>query len=215
MKKNTLWLILSFCLTITLSACGGDDNEETTAGTETAGTDVAGTETAGTNVAGTETAGTSVAGTETAGTSVAGTETAGTDAGMETAGTDVAGTETAGMETAGMETAGMETAGMEMMMGACTNSGDLGRLESLGDVGLSEAITSCITMCFNPTTCAPCLEGATGLSTECSTCFVEITTCTINNCVGQCLDSASDACAQCRADNCNDAFVECSGVEPR
>ena len=73
-------------------------------------------------------------------------------------------------------------------------------------------------MCFVPGSpgCGTCLEGATGFSTDCTACFVEITECTVLNCVGQCaVDSGSAECAQCRADNCNANFITCAGVEPQ
>ena len=133
-----------------------------------------------------------------------------------TAGEMTAGEMTAGEMTAGEMTAGEMTAGTEMMVGECTNQEDLAQLETLGGPGLDEAITGCITMCLTPNNpgCGTCLEGATSLSTACTSCFVTITECTIANCIGDCLNPSSPECAQCRENNCLDAFVECAGVEP-
>ena len=99
--------------------------------------------------------------------------------------------------------------------GACTNSDDFTTLENLGEVGLEEAIGSCITQCLAPDSpgCPTCLSGATGLTDPCVACFVTVTECTIANCVASCIDPSSADCAQCREDNCNAEFAECSGIE--
>jgi hypothetical protein len=55
----------------------------------------------------------------------------------------------------------------------------------------------------------------TGLSEGCAACFGGAVACTIANCIGQCLDAASAACAECRALNCNDDFRACAGIDPQ
>ena len=204
-KQYSLWMSLTIGLSLTFIAC--DTSDGGTESTETAGTEMAGVEIA---------AGEMPAGEMPAGEMPAGEMPAGEmPAGEMPAGEMPAGEMPAGEMPAGAIPAGEMPAGAEMMMGACTNPEDLGQIESLGSDGLSEAITGCVAMCFTESPgCNTCLEGTTGLSTTCTDCFAEITVCTVMNCVGQCLDATSEACAQCRADNCNAAFVECAGVEP-
>ena len=99
--------------------------------------------------------------------------------------------------------------------GACTNPEDTEILTSLGEEALSAQIEACVASCFGgPDACLMCLADATNLSTECSTCFSDVTLCTIENCIGDCAGGASPACDQCRADNCNEAFSSCAGIEP-
>jgi hypothetical protein len=100
--------------------------------------------------------------------------------------------------------------------GACSNDGDVMTLNELGEAGLDQAIGGCVASCFVPGSaeCGTCLGDATGLSEACTACFVEVTECTIANCVGQCAAGPdSEACAECRVANCEEAFVECSGIE--
>lgn len=98
--------------------------------------------------------------------------------------------------------------------GACTNREDLATLAASRD--LEDAIGTCARSCIRGgEACAtPCIEEETGLSTECSTCFGQIIECTINNCALQCISPSNPACTRCQADNCQPAFVECSGVTP-
>jgi hypothetical protein len=236
MKKLTNLILLSICSLGVLSACSGDDTtpmmtagtdtvagEAISAGVSTAGTVATAGTAAGESIAGESTSGESDAGDEVAGNEVAGDEVAGDEvAGNEVAGDEVAGNEVAGDEIAGDEVAGDEVAGEtpeggSEIMGACTNEADLNALETIGEAGLEEAIGTCITMCLTPGSpgCGECISGATGLGGECTACFVTITECTIMNCIGQCsIDPGSDACAECRATNCNPDFVACAGIMP-
>jgi hypothetical protein len=140
-----------------------------------------------------------------------------TMAGAETpAGEMMSGEMMAGEMMAGEMMAGETPAGEMMAEGACTNPADYQTLETLGEAGLNEAIGSCIGDCFTPGSpgCGTCLGGATGLSDGCTACFVAVTECTIASCVTFCIDSASAACAECREENCNPDFIECSGINP-
>ena len=106
-------------------------------------------------------------------------------------------------------------AGEMTMEGACNNDTDLAQLESIGETGLEEAIGGCVFQCLNtadPAPCEMCLSGATGLSDLCVDCFVDVTFCTVTNCVADCIDASSPACATCRETNCTPAFDECSGI---
>jgi len=100
--------------------------------------------------------------------------------------------------------------------GACDNDADESVLGALGD-DLDDIVGSCALGCLlssDVSTCgAECVEDDTNLSNGCSNCFGEIIGCTAENCAFQCgLDSAGAACAECREDNCNDAFETCAGI---
>ena len=198
------FLIITLSISWVFVACDDTDDSTITAGMEVAAGQVA---------AGQVTAGQVVAGEVAAGQVMAG-EVA---AGQVMAGETMAGETMAGEVMAGE----VMTGGMSDIIvgdGACTNPNDLARFEALGETGLGEAIEGCLGDCFVPgsESCGTCLEGATGFSTECSACFQTITECTVLNCVAQCaVGPESDGCTQCRADNCNAAFVECAGVEPQ
>ena len=120
-----------------------------------------------------------------------------------------------GMTNGGNEVGGEPAMGGEMASGECTNSEDNAQLLSLGDAGLNEQIQSCVfSSCLveRGEMCTSCLANGTGLSAGCVDCFVDIVDCTITQCVGQCIDPSSQACADCRANNCGPAFESCAGI---
>jgi hypothetical protein len=58
-----------------------------------------------------------------------------------------------------------------------------------------------------------CVEDQAGLSSDCSDCFGELTACTTDNCLAQCLeDSAAPECIECQEEFCADDFESCSGI---
>ena len=58
-----------------------------------------------------------------------------------------------------------------------------------------------------------CLVNETGLSQGCASCFGALLQCAIDNCIGQCLDPGSAACATCTEQQCLGAFSTCSGYQ--
>lgn len=109
-------------------------------------------------------------------------------------------------------------AGPGPAVGACVNAADQETLAASVET-LESAVGTCAFQCIAdpaPGTCAgACVSMATGLSEGCAACFGGAVACTIANCIGQCLDAASQACADCRATNCNDDFSACAGIDPQ
>ncbi|MGM0574704.1 MAG: hypothetical protein ACQEXJ_07340 [Myxococcota bacterium] len=59
----------------------------------------------------------------------------------------------------------------------------------------------------------PEIEARTGITSDCATCYAELISCAIDECLAECGAAPdSQACTDCRADNCNDAFFTCSGL---
>jgi hypothetical protein len=102
--------------------------------------------------------------------------------------------------------------------GACTNADDQNVLAA-NAAALATSAGNCAFMCIadpNQATCAAnCVQNAVPLSADCAGCFGEIIACTLANCIAQCIDPMGQACADCRATNCEAGFVECAGIEPR
>jgi hypothetical protein len=100
--------------------------------------------------------------------------------------------------------------------GACTNAADQ---QALADAAaaLQEAIGGCVFSCLGqPQVCVEdCVQETAAISDGCAECFGTLVTCTVMNCAAACFDPAGAACAECRATNCNDAFVECAGIQPQ
>lgn len=97
-------------------------------------------------------------------------------------------------------------------MGACDNDADQAALAQ-GDP--AAAVGGCAFSCFTPSpTCTMCLQNGLGTSDGCTECFAQIVDCTVKNCATQCIaDAQGPACTTCRAENCNDDFEACAGIE--
>lgn len=104
--------------------------------------------------------------------------------------------------------------------GACTNEADLAIIQANDPSGTAG---QCGLACLgdaDPRACsADCITNGkgnitgTGLSDGCSGCYADTIKCAIDNCIPQCLDTASQACADCRENaGCNAAFYACSGL---
>ena len=203
MRKISTYITVIIAI-YALAACDSTEEDPVTGGT-------------GSMAGGTKAGGTMAGGMTTGGMMAGGTMAGGMTAGEMPAGEVPAGEVPAGELPAGEMPAGeMPAGGGSMLMGACTNDADLGQLERLGESGISEAVGSCVGMCITAGSpgCPTCLSGTTGLSDECVNCFVQVTECTVMNCILQCaVAPESMDCAQCREDNCIEAFVACSGVE--
>ena len=108
---------------------------------------------------------------------------------------------------------------VEPVMDACVNEADGAIIMAMGDAISAEAKDCGMACLADPdvVTCAtPCVEDATGLSAECSSCYVGIIACTITNCAAECIaDPDAPECLTCQMDKgCFPAFYECSGLEP-
>ena len=100
----------------------------------------------------------------------------------------------------------------EILLAALAESDD-----ELPPEEVAEIVGECagVNRCFGNGQCtAACLlEEIPDLSAACADCFGEITQCTLENCLFQCIDGAdAPDCGPCRAENCGDAFEECSGL---
>jgi len=95
---------------------------------------------------------------------------------------------------------------------ACTNDTDL---PLVCDAGFSATLEACAQAASGSgAATATCLEADPGLSADCASCFGDDIDCLVANCVagGECFpDNTTQACADCRADNCAPALDACTG----
>ena len=109
--------------------------------------------------------------------------------------------------------------GPAMGDGACTNDADLAIISD-ETVDVTAIATTAGTECLfagDPGTCASeKVIDETGLTGDCAGCYVEQILCAISECLAQCAppNEASDACGECRAENCTPLFEPCSGIAP-
>lgn len=100
--------------------------------------------------------------------------------------------------------------------GACTNEADQSILED-ASVDVQGTATDCAIGCLSSadvSACmAQCVSDDTGLSMDCAGCFGGTVSCTMANCIGQCLppNETSQACLDCMATNCAESFEACAG----
>jgi len=100
---------------------------------------------------------------------------------------------------------------------ACQNAADLAIIQADADA-ISAKAKECGMGCIadpDIVTCAtPCVEEGTGLTAACSSCYVGIIGCTIQNCIAECFaDAEAPACKTCQEEKgCTEAFYACSGL---
>jgi hypothetical protein len=186
-------LLFSLLPIVLLTACDGDGNATSNGGSGGSSTGGGG---AGGGTGGETTTGGGGSGGSTGGSSTGGSSTGGSSAGGGGAG--------------GSSTGGAGGAGM----GACTNDADTA-LISDPSKDIPGAVGDCAQMNFGmePAT-LNCIK-MTGLSDACAQCFDDTVQCIFMNCLNQCIAGAdSQPCVDCRAQFCDPAFAECSGLTP-
>jgi hypothetical protein len=95
--------------------------------------------------------------------------------------------------------------------GACTNQADFTIIQG---ATFQATVSDCATKNWgaDPAT-KKCIVDATKLSDACATCFGATIKCAAQKCMAQCIaDQNSQGCKDCRAQNCDPAFVTCSGL---
>jgi len=101
----------------------------------------------------------------------------------------------------------------EPLKDACDNDADIATLEE-GDI--YGTVQGCAFQCIADPEgpCArDCIVGETGLSGDCAQCFGDTVQCALSRCMNECMvDPQGQACVDCRAENCDEAFEECSGL---
>ena len=108
---------------------------------------------------------------------------------------------------------------VEPVVDGCVNEADGAIILEKGDE-ISAFAKECGMACLaedDIVACAtPCVEEKTGLSADCSSCYVGIILCTINACAAQCIaDPDAPECLACQVENgCYAAFYGCSGLTP-
>ena len=126
------------------------------------------------------------------------------------------GDDNSGDDTTGDDTTGDDTTAAT---GACTNDADQAIMGT--DEGYANAVavaTSAAIACLTDADIATCVGNQvvadTGLSAECSGCFVEQVICSVQECIAVCAppNEGSEACSECRAENCLPLWEPCSGV---
>ena len=105
--------------------------------------------------------------------------------------------------------------GDALSAGACDNPDDRSAVMDAQDE-MVDKITGCAIGCGlgGSYECSrDCVRDELGISESCAGCFAENILCTLDNCFFECsLDSTSDGCLSCQAENCNPAFEECAGI---
>ena len=113
---------------------------------------------------------------------------------------------------------------------ACTNETDLARITDSTKQAPDSVAAACATgPCLSQSLAgdvacsADCMENgnadanieAAVLSSDCEGCYLDAILCAIQHCAGVCIDSGSQACADCRTtNNCTSNFYSCSGLTP-
>jgi hypothetical protein len=188
-----------------LAACGGTDASSafgnTSAGSTTASTSGAGG-------SGSSSSTTSAAGGATgAGGHAAGGAQQGTGGAQQGTGGAQQGTAGAQQGTGGAQ----QGTGGGSPSGACTDAADVAILQQ-DPAGLQNEVQGCAwqNLGTEPAT-KNCIKQKTGLSDGCTTCFDDEVGCVMKNCLGACMNGASQACNDCRVKNCDPAFHTCAG----
>lgn len=101
--------------------------------------------------------------------------------------------------------------------GACVGAADVAALAAVVDT-IDDVTQACTFQCIRasrPARCvSTCIQGDVGLSAGCADCFGQISTCITSNCLLDCIDATSAACATCRQTKCEPAFLTCAGISP-
>lgn len=82
--------------------------------------------------------------------------------------------------------------------------------EEVGDVVVdaSEQNVNALVTCI-----IDCVQLEVDLSDDCLSCYAGVVVCAVNDCLVECAeDTSSEACVDCRAENCDPAFTECAGT---
>jgi hypothetical protein len=97
--------------------------------------------------------------------------------------------------------------------GACTDAADESIVVSLGQQGLTDAVTQCAQDNFlgEPAT-SNCIQQQTGLSSACVACFDANVHCGAQHCFQQCSQGGNTTCNSCLHMYCTPAFNTCSGL---
>ncbi|MEM9458682.1 MAG: hypothetical protein AAGF11_31185 [Myxococcota bacterium] len=188
-------------LPLVAAACGGDDGDDMVDGGDPSEGSTAPGTTGPSSAGGTEqgltTEGATSGGSEGSETSEPGDSSSsmGPDEGSTDSGTTSAG-----------------SSGDEPLpVDACTNEADMAILDAVdedmiaGDCALQSG--------GNTQSAIMCIQEVTGLSDDCTTCFGLVISCVFAECLPQCFEPSAAECVECRADNCDADFVECSGIE--
>jgi hypothetical protein len=99
--------------------------------------------------------------------------------------------------------------------GACTNAADTA-IRTADEAAFQKKISDCATTFVGqeqPT--KDCIKEKTALSDACTECFGDVVLCAAEKCLTDCMaDQNGKPCSDCRAANCDPAFVACSGIKP-
>ena len=131
---------------------------------------------------------------------------------MDTMPMDTGPKDTGPADTGPVDTGPVDTGpSADVAAGACTNPAD----KTIMDSGVvADKAQSCgLQNMGNAAKAADCVKTSTGLSADCSQCFAGIFSCTMTNCIADCMGGAGPKCTACMdAKGCNAAFTTCSGV---
>jgi len=109
---------------------------------------------------------------------------------------------------------GGEPDDVEVVLDACQNGTDRATFDA---TDVDAEVESCVSSCAFDTdigSCtAACVETATGLSSTCASCYGKAAACALDNCLNDCMNPDSTACASCRDSYCTKAFDACTGFD--
>merc|ERR1719410_2364184 len=102
------------------------------------------------------------------------------------------------------------------MAGACTDAADQAVWNKDGKADFASDLSACGHKCLGDASCtSDCIEKRRGYTEACSDCFGELTGCTKDNCMFDCmLDANGSSCKNCVDAHCTPAFKTCSGLTP-
>jgi len=96
--------------------------------------------------------------------------------------------------------------------GACNNSQDL-RIFNQTNSTFHALVQKCAANCVGGGECSTtCIAKDIGLTPGCARCFGNDVQCTAEHCTIPCLEPNSKECVECSLKNCQDALLQCAGV---
>jgi len=99
---------------------------------------------------------------------------------------------------------------------ACMDSADQAIWTKDGSADFASDLSACGHQCLGDAGCtSKCIEKRRGYTAACSGCFGTLTGCTKDNCMFDCMLSATgSSCKNCVDKDCTPAFETCSGLTP-
>merc|ERR1719192_2744899 len=103
-----------------------------------------------------------------------------------------------------------------MAAAACADAADQKVWTTEGKTDFEGDLSACGHQCLGMSSCtSKCIAKRRGYTATCADCFGELTGCTKDHCMFDCMtDAQGTSCKDCVDDHCTPAFKTCSGLTP-